>query len=487
MPSVAWQPWHTAAFLDAQRRRRPVLLLLETAWSPACAQLHATVLARDDVQQAIAAAVVPVRVDADRRPDIGDRYGLGHWPSVLVLTPEGHVLTGGTQLDETFAARIRDVSAAFATRDGGWVRDAIEGSHAGHLAQAHHAIDDDDPDASDARARATLAAGVWATRDATSGAFTLHDVPSASSTLFALAHGRAAGDRAWLDAAGLTLDAVCGLVHGTDRSGVVAAVPGYGGGSPVARLEDQADWIRAHARALALGVSSRDGMLHRLVEGLRTTFRRPDGHFRPWAAADAATAAPGPTLVLVDASARACRALLAAADVLDDAGLAREAIDALEVLAPQAYARAAGVTHVIDADRPRGPVLLDDAMLLAQALADADPWRADDVYRDLADELLRTATARLQDGTGALVDRIAVLSGAGQLGRLGDPHHPLVGNAEAARLLVRLHPDDEAARRDARRVLATVTPRAAGAGAFAAPVALAWHALGPSGAAACAW
>ncbi len=68
VPTVDWQPWHTAAFLEAQRRRRPVLLLLETAWSPACADAHEDVFARPDVVAAIADTAVAIRVDADRRP-----------------------------------------------------------------------------------------------------------------------------------------------------------------------------------------------------------------------------------------------------------------------------------------------------------------------------------------------------------------------------------------------------------------------------------
>ena len=122
MSPVAWQPWHTAAFLDAQRRRRPILLLLDTAWAPACAAAHESVFARPDVQQAIADTVVAVRVDADRRPDIADRYGLGQWPSVLVLTPEGLVVTGGCQLDDEFASRLRRAAAAFSTHDHIWRR-----------------------------------------------------------------------------------------------------------------------------------------------------------------------------------------------------------------------------------------------------------------------------------------------------------------------------------------------------------------------------
>jgi len=219
--------------------------------------------------------------------------------------------------------------------------------------------------------------------------------------------------------------------------------------------------------------------LVRLVSGLRGALRRPDGHFRPWTSA--------PPLVLVDASARACIALLAAADVLEAPDFAREAIEALEALAPRAYARAAGVAHVVEQHRPAGLGVLDDAMLLAHALLDADSWREGDVYRDLAEELLRTTMVRLHDGSGALVDRVAALAGAGRVGRLAEPHHPILGNAEAARLLVRLFPEDDGSRAEAQRILVAVTRPAAAAGVFGAPAALAWHALGPAGAVMAAW
>ena len=39
---------------------------------------------------------VPVRVDADRRPDIGERYSLGGWPTTAFLTPDGRLVGGGT-------------------------------------------------------------------------------------------------------------------------------------------------------------------------------------------------------------------------------------------------------------------------------------------------------------------------------------------------------------------------------------------------------
>ena len=479
MPPVAWQPWHTAAFLDAQRRRRPVLLLLETAWAPACAEAHAAVFSRPDVQQAIADTAIAVRVDADRRPDIGDRYGLGHWPSVLFLTPDGRVLTGGTNLDASLAGRIRQVAAAFAAHDGTW-EPQPEGDASVSPAHAATVPAGGEPDTDDDRALAAIAASVWAARDVRSGAFVAHGVPSAVAARFAFAHALATGDADWFDAAVDTLIALDVLAPAIDAGGLVSLLAAGPGEPHLARLEDQAEWMRTYARALR--VEPRPdwrARLLRLVAGLRCAFRRDDGHFRPWTSA--------PPLVLVDASARACLGLLAAADALEQPDLARDAIDALEVLAPLAYARAAGVAHVLEDRQARGPMLLDDAMLLAAALLDADAWREDDVYRDLAEELLRTTKARLQDDSGAMVDRVAALAGAGRVGRLAEPHHPILGNAEAARLLVRLFPDDPTWRAEARRPLAAVSPAAAGAGVFGAPAALAWHALGPAGTVAAAW
>ena len=38
-------------------------------------------------------ALIGVRVDADERPDIADRYTFGGWPTLAVLTPDGAVLS----------------------------------------------------------------------------------------------------------------------------------------------------------------------------------------------------------------------------------------------------------------------------------------------------------------------------------------------------------------------------------------------------------
>jgi hypothetical protein len=128
-----------------------------------------------------------------------------------------------------------------------------------------------------------------------------------------------------------------------------------------------------------------------------------------------------------------------------------------------------------------------DGLAVAHALLDADTWRDDDVYRDLAEEVVRTTLVRLHHASGALVDRVAALAGAGQVGRLAEAHHPLVGNAESARLLCRLFPADAESVARARGILRATSADAAAAGALGAPVGLAWHALGPAGTITAAW
>jgi hypothetical protein len=142
-------------------------------------------------------------------------------------------------------------------------------------------------------------------------------------------------------------------------------------------------------------------------------------------------------------------------------------------MVPRVYSQGAGVAHVLTS-RPHGPALLIDAMVVAHALLDADPWRSQPVYRDLADELVLSAFSRLTHTNGALLDRRSTMAGANAVGRLAVPVCPLEGNAEAARACVRLGPHDDEWQARALRVLLGVHADARQAGGFAAPLALAW-------------
>jgi hypothetical protein len=59
---------------------------------------------------------IPVRVDADMRPDIDSLYNQGGWPSTAILTPQGEVISGGTYIPpEEMLARLKRASALYSS------------------------------------------------------------------------------------------------------------------------------------------------------------------------------------------------------------------------------------------------------------------------------------------------------------------------------------------------------------------------------------
>ena len=96
---VSWCEWSGQALERAERERKPVLLSLLTAWSEACAAMDRTTYTNLSVARLIEAEFVAIRVDADRRPDLNERYNLGGWPTTAFLTSQGDILSGGTSMD----------------------------------------------------------------------------------------------------------------------------------------------------------------------------------------------------------------------------------------------------------------------------------------------------------------------------------------------------------------------------------------------------
>ena len=292
---------------------------------------------------------------------------------------------------------------------------ARSATHDGPWPSALPAAPPDPTGLDDAAVLDAFATAIHATRDPRTGACVHDGRPSAGAALFALAHATARGDAGWASTAADTIDALHGAAPGLDddrRGGVRRRMRTASIRLPGSRIRPSGCGRSrgpSGSSRCPRGRPSSTGW----CDGLRSAFRRDDGHWRPWTGS--------PRLVLVDASARACRALLAAADALDRPDLAaRGHRRPSRSWRRVAYSRGSGVSHTIADGHARGPVLLDDAMLLAHALLDADAWRADPVYRDLAEELVRTSLARLQEPSGAIRDRVAALAGAGQVGRLAD-------------------------------------------------------------------
>ncbi|MFZ2198762.1 MAG: DUF255 domain-containing protein, partial [Thermodesulfovibrionales bacterium] len=95
---IHWRQWDQDSIAEAKRLHRPVLLALSAVWCHWCHVMDETTYSDKDVIEYINENFIPVRVDADMRPDIDSIYNQGGWPSTLVLTPEGNIIRGGTYI-----------------------------------------------------------------------------------------------------------------------------------------------------------------------------------------------------------------------------------------------------------------------------------------------------------------------------------------------------------------------------------------------------
>ncbi len=97
--SIRWQHFEPATLRAAAAADRPVLMLITAPWCQFCRDLLATTFADPQVAAAVTDGFVPVHVDAERRPDINQRYGTGAWPTIAWLTPDGELITQANFLD----------------------------------------------------------------------------------------------------------------------------------------------------------------------------------------------------------------------------------------------------------------------------------------------------------------------------------------------------------------------------------------------------
>ena len=406
---------------------------------------------------------VPVRVDADRRPDLSERYNLGGWPTTAVLTPNGYVLSGATYLDrdplidllthaadawrdrrDQISARIAReeqsaltarIGAAQALDEGGydevvqWFRSVLvaefDATHAGfgdgvkspHPTALQFAIavaGDVEGDPLRQIAIETLEA-VDALWDPAAGGFF-----------------RYAGSRDWTHpSAEKTLDDNTALLHVF----LDAAI--------------RWDWAPSRERAAAL------------VRWLKDTLSDSSGGFFN---SQSAASERIDRAMYVDRNAGAVAAMLRASALFDDPWLRDFALQTIEAVIAPAYLPGGGVAHAMSGSPIRN--LLADQVRATAALLWAHDMTGRLPYSMLAAELLHFAIRTMwDDAAGLFRDRV-------------DPEMPLrpfALNCDAACVLDRLSAitGDRQYRDRALRILSSLAPEYREHGLFAAPYALA--------------
>lgn len=484
---VAWTGWTAAAFDRALDERRPVLLWIGADWCGACREMDRTSFADPSIATAINERFVPVRVDADARPDIAERYGLGGWPTTAFLSPSGHLLGGGTFIPMD--------------RMGRALEQVLEAFDAAGPVDAPIPPPDTPPLTSDPAAlTADLTAGIMATFDDRHGGFgPAPKFPHAAPIRLALAGCDVEGRTAAEDAMVInTLDAMGwgGLFDDVD-GGFFHYAAGADWSAPhtAKRLDTNAELIRLYLDAGAvLGLTRFTDRAADALRYVQTWLADPEGgwygaqHAAPgdgqyYAAApparQALAAPPVTRQMYADSTAAMVSAALQAADVFADDGLRQFAITSLERVLLAGYKPGDGVSHYHDGQR-RCRGLLADQVAMAAACLDAHEVTGNVVYGMMAEELMHFAARTLWDeASGGFFDRAAGEDAADAIGLLGTPLRPFVENCAAAGVLKRLAgtSGDHEFSHLGGRTLAAMAPLAPAQGPLAAHYLLAVRGL----------
>ncbi|MEK7314753.1 MAG: DUF255 domain-containing protein [Candidatus Eisenbacteria bacterium] len=95
---IEWREWSRDAFDEAKARHKLVLLDITATWCHWCRVMAEESYTDSAVIAEINANFIPIRVDYDLRPDIGDRYLTNGWPTTGILSANGHLLLAKTYL-----------------------------------------------------------------------------------------------------------------------------------------------------------------------------------------------------------------------------------------------------------------------------------------------------------------------------------------------------------------------------------------------------
>jgi uncharacterized protein len=86
---IAWEPWTDSVFAKAKSEGRFVLLDLGTVWCHWCHVMEEVTYRDPAVVGLVGSRYLAVRVDADARPDLANRYEDYGWPATIVFNSDG--------------------------------------------------------------------------------------------------------------------------------------------------------------------------------------------------------------------------------------------------------------------------------------------------------------------------------------------------------------------------------------------------------------
>jgi uncharacterized protein YyaL (SSP411 family) len=483
---ITWYEWDEESFELADTLELPVMLYITAPWCEPCHLMEQTTLADPGVVATINGDFLPILVDADKRPDVDNRYNRGGWPTTAFLSADGEVVEGHNfltteqmmmvlqRVKARFAGEETPPSPTIAVRPGVPVADMEERPEAvGELAPEVPEV---------------VAQNIVQAFDRENGGFGGTPKFHRAEVLeFTLAMAHRTGDDTLLEVVRKSLDAMAqgGLYDhvggGFFRYSTTAdwSIPHY-----EKMVGDQAQLLSLYLRAYqAFGdqayLDTAQGTLAYVDAVL---WDRGRGYFYSSQEAN-------PEYYALDAGGRAERqapyvdktiyternaaiasAYMLVSAVLNEPRYADLAIRALEFIWQKSYQEGLGMYHYFD-NQPHLPGLLADQVSMAQTWLDAFEHFGREVYLQRAETLLRFADRALRDGDGRYFDTVAAPEAVGRLRHREKPFCENVAAGEAHLRLYRLTGREEY-RQSAQQTLEALVPYYASLGVEAARFAM---------------
>jgi len=447
---LTWYEWDEESFRLADALDLPVMLYITAPWCEPCHLMERTTLATPEVIEAINDSVIPIMVDADKRPDVDERYTQGGWPTTAFLDAEGTVLESHNFMTpEDIVAAIRRIQAHYEGEEA--ARPTIgfrPGVRPAELGEEPRAIGDLTPDLVGAVREKVVAAF-----DEQHGGFgPAPKFHHADVLEFVLAQFHRTGDRTLGRVVHASLQAMAqSSLYDKTEGGFFRYAANADWTEPhyEKMAGDQAQLLNLYLRAYkATGqpayLDTAQGVLGYIDE---TLWDRERGYFYSSQEADAeyyaldaeGRAQHGAPYVdktaYTERNAAVASAYMLASAVLDDPRYADLAVRALDFLWQHSYKEGLGMHHYFDG-QPQVPGLLTDQVAMATAWLDAYEHFGRETYLKRAQTLLRFALNALRDEDGRYFDTLGMPEAVGRLRRR---EKPFCENALAAEANLRVY------------------------------------------------
>lgn len=461
--AIEFHGWDKPTFEQAKAEKKLLLVTLVTEWCHWCHVMDEKTWGDPAIAQLMKERFVVVRVDADSRPDLAERYADFGWPALALLTPDAQPVTEwkGYQEARRFERELR-----------GYVKDLDEGRV---LARKPPVVDVEVKPLGHIRdfTRAQLASfyddkrGGWG-----KGA---QKYPMWAPISWALLVGVVDGDAAALAQARQTLDGELHLIDGVDGGMFQYSLEGVWTAPHYEKLaEINGTALENYADAwAATGDVGYLKAAQDLARYAMTTLRRADGAFfanqdadvgtrgehekvlgKEWYALSRAERAKRgePFIdrhVYASHNGRIVAGLARLAAVSGDDDVKAAAVKAIEVVLAR-HKVGAGYRHAERSDEGSdddGVLHLADQVAVGRALLLLSEVTGDARYRAAAHDVAAFIVASFEDNGGGF---FASTASDHDVGVFAERRKPMKQNAEAARLLLQIgRLDDDKALVDA--------------------------------------